>query len=242
MRFLLPPLLAVALLAGACKGDTTVNVPAQGGAVSDGITVSGEGQVRTTPDIMTMSIGIEVEERTVAEARSAAADAATSLIDSLKSNGIAEKDIQTTSVSIYPRYTYPQNDQPRIIGYTAANQLTVKVRDLDRAGEVIDEAVGAAGDAARLQGISFGVDDPAPLLKEAREKAVADAKSRAEAYARAAGVNVGAVLSISETTASYIPDSRDAGMAYADMEKVTPIEPGEATTSVNVTVRFAIDR
>ncbi len=242
MRFLLPPLLAVALLAGACKGDTTVNVPAQGGAVSDGITVSGEGQVRSTPDLMTMSIGIEVEERTVAEARTAAADAATSLIDSLKSNGIAEKDIQTTSVSIYPRYTYPQNDQPRIIGYTAANQLTVKVRDLDRAGAVIDEAVGAAGEAARLQGISFGVDDPAPLLKEAREKAVADAKSRAEAYARAAGVNVGAVLSISETTASYIPDSRDAGMAYADMEKVTPIEPGEATTSVNVTVRFAIDR
>ena len=242
MRFLLPPLLAVALLAGACKGDTTVNVPAQGGDVSDGITVSGEGQVRSTPDLMTMSIGIEVEERTVAEARTAAADAATSLIDSLKSNGIAEKDIQTTSVSIYPRYTYPQNDQPRIIGYTAANQLTVKVRDLDRAGEVIDEAVGAAGEAARLQGISFGVDDPAPLLKEAREKAVSDAKSRAEAYARAAGVNVGAVLSISETTASYIPVSRDAGMAYADTEKVTPIEPGEATTSVNVTVRFAIDR
>jgi len=242
MRFLLPPLLAVALLAGACKGDTTVNVPAQGGAVSDGITVSGEGQVRSTPDLMTMSIGIEVEERTVAEARTAAADAATSLIDSLKSNGIAEKDIQTTSVSIYPRYTYPQNDQPRIIGYTAANQLTVKVRDLDRAGAVIDEAVGAAGEAARLQGISFGVDDPAPLLKEAREKAVSDAKSRAEAYARAAGVNVGAVLSISETTASYIPVSRDAGMAYADTEKVTPIEPGEATTSVNVTVRFAIDR
>ena len=116
------------------------------------------------------------------------------------------------------------------------------MRDLDRAGAVIDEAVGAAGEAARLQGISFGVDDPAPLLKEAREKAVSDAKSRAEAYARAAGVNVGAVLSISETTASYIPVSRDAGMAYADTEKVTPIEPGEATTSVNVTVRFAIDR
>lgn len=228
MRVLLIPIIAIALLAGACKGDTTVNVPAQGGAVSDGITVSGEGEVRAAPDIMTLSIGIEVEEATVAAAREGAADAANRLLDSLKSNGVAAKDIQTTSVSIYPRYFYSQNEQPRITGYVASNQLSVKVRELDRAGEVIDEAVEAAGDAARLQGISFGIDDPAPLLKEAREKAITDAKSRAEAYARAAGVKVGAVLSISETTASYIPVSRDAGMAYADTDKATPIEPGRS--------------
>jgi len=245
MRYLLflPLLAAVMLGTVACKGDTTVNVPAQGNnALGDGITVSGSGEVNAPPDILTLSIGIEAEGRTVALARTEAAAAANRLIDSLKANGVAEKDIQTTSVNIYPQYFYSPNEPPRITAYTASNTLSVKVRDIDRAGKVIDDGVDAAGDTARLQGIAFGVDDPAPLLKQAREKAVADARSRAEAYAAAAGVNVGDVLSIAETNQSYVPVIHYAADDIAGSEKSTPIEPGETTVSVNVNVRFAIKR
>lgn len=240
MRYLLVPILALAFIATACEGDTTVNVPPLGdSSVTDGITVSGLGEVRTEPDIAIVNIGIEASGATVQEARGTGADAASKLIASVKANGVEDKDIVTTSVNIYPQYFYSQNEPPRITGYIANNQLAVTVRDLDKAGKVIDDGVAAAGDAARLQGISFGIDDPKPFLKEAREKAIADAKSRAETYAAAAGVKVGAVLSISESSGSTGPILR-APATGGSFDSATPIQPGETTVSTTVAIRFAI--
>lgn len=244
MRFLLVPILALAFLAAACEGDTTVNVPPQGDlAATDGITVSGLGEVRTEPDTVIVNIGIEASGTTVQEARDRGAEAAVNLIDSLKANGVEDKYIQTTSVNIYPQYFYSQNEPPRITGYITNNQLAVTVRDLDAAGKVIDDGVAAAGDAARLQGISFGIDDPTPFLKEAREKAIADAKVRAETYAAAAGVKVGAILTIAESMSSGGPSPiLRAPATGADAAYETPIQPGQTTVSVSVGVRFAIER
>ena len=241
MRYLLVPIVVLAFLASACEGDTTVNVPPEGDStVTDGIIVSGLGEVRTEPDIAIISIGIEASATTVQEARESGAAAATRLIASLTANGVEDKDILTTSVNIYPQYFYSQNEPPRITGYIANNQLAVTVRDLDKAGKVIDDGVAAAGDAARLQGISFGIDDPKPFLKEAREKAIDDAKSRAETYAAAAGVKVGVILSISESSSSTGPILR-APATGGSFDSATPIQPGETTVSASVTIRFAIE-
>lgn len=240
MRYLLIPILALAMFATACEGGTTVNVPPQDSTVTDGISVSGLGEVRTEPDIAIINIGIEASGATVQEARDKGADAANKLIASLKSNGVEEKDILTTSVNLYPQYFYSQNDPPRITGYIANNQLAVTVRDLEKAGKVIDDGVAAGGDAARLQGIQFGIDDPEPLLKEAREKAVADARSRAETYAAAAGVKLGAIVAISESSPSSIPILRVPATGY-DAAAETPIQPGETMVSASVAIRFAIE-
>lgn len=240
MRYLLIPILALAMFATACEGGTTVNVPPQDSTVTDGISVSGLGEVRIEPDIAIINIGIEASGATVQEARDKGADAANKLIASLKSNGVEEKDILTTSVNLYPQYFYSQNDPPRITGYIANNQLAVTVRDLEKAGKVIDDGVAAGGDAARLQGIQFGIDDPEPLLKEAREKAVADARSRAETYAAAAGVKLGAIVAISESSPSSIPILRVPATGY-DAAAETPIQPGETMVSASVAIRFAIE-
>ncbi|MCL4240652.1 MAG: SIMPL domain-containing protein [Dehalococcoidia bacterium] len=240
MRYLLIPILALALFATACEGGTTVNVPPHDSTVTDGISVSGLGEVRTEPDIAIINIGIEASGATVQEARDKGADAANKLIASLKSNGVEEKDILTTSVNLYPQYFYSQNDPPRITGYIANNQLAVTVRDLEKAGKVIDDGVAAGGDSARLQGIQFGIDDPKPLLKEAREKAVADARARAETYAAASGVKLGAIVAISESSPPSIPILRAPATGY-DAAAETPIQPGETTVSASVAIRFAIE-
>lgn len=227
----------------ACEGDTTVNVP-EGATVtqSTGITVNGSGEARGVPDIAMVNIGIEAQGATVAEARSKGAEAATRLIASLKANGLQDRDIRTTNVSIQARYEYPENREPRIVGYTAMNMLVVTIRSLDNAGKVIDDGVAAGGDSARLQGIAFGFDNPEALLSEARTKAIENARKRAEDYAKAAGVKVGQVEVISEfSAASPYPDAPATGRAFAD-EFQTPIQPGETTTTVTVTVRYAIER
>lgn len=235
------PVLAVALLAAACEGDTTVNVPPSDESSPAGISVTGLGEVRAEPDIAVLTIGIEASGTTVQEARDKGADAATRLINSLKSNGVDEKDIVTTSVNIYPQYFYPQNEPARITGYIASNTLAVTVRNLDNAGKVIDDGVRAAGDTARLQGIAFGIDDPEPYLREAREKAVADAKSRAGTFAAAAGVKLGRLLALSEASAPPGPILRAPTTGGAAYDTTTPIQPGQTTISVTVSVQFAIE-
>src|SRR5512139_375345 len=234
--------LAAASFAG-CEGDTTVNVPgSEEAAMASGITVSGVGEVKATPDLAIAHFGAAVSASTAADARERGAEAASKLIDALKNAGVANADIQTISVTLMPQYEYlPQGGTPRVVGYTSGNTVRVRIKSIEKVGTTIDAALGAAGDAARLQGIQFGFDDEKPLLAEARKKAVEDAKSRAEAFASGAGVKVGDILSISETTSSspilYEAAARDLAAAGA----ITPIEPGQSTTTVTVTVRYALD-
>ena len=205
------------------------------------ITVAGLGEASAAPDVAVLSLGVEVTEKSVAQARQQAAEAAAAVLDSMRKNGVADRDLRTTGLQLHPQYDYSRNNAPKIIGYLASHQLSVKVRAMDSLSQVVDGAVIAGGDAARLQGISFEVDNPADLLATARRNAIADARLRAETYAEAAGVAVGKVLAISEVEERE-PAPRMMMAARAESMKMadTPIEPGESTISVRVTVRFGL--
>lgn len=232
-------LLLAAAFAAACSGGDTTIVTGEA-PMETGITVSGTGEASAAPDMATIDLGIETFAPTVAEARDRAARAASSLIASVKANGVADRDIQTRQVGVNPVYDYSRPGQPVITGYTVSNILTVRVRDLDRLSRVIDDAIAAAGDTVRVNGLQFGVSDREALLETARKNAVADARKRAETYAAAAGVRLGGVIAISETAVSS-PMPLAVPRAAATGEG-TPIEPGESTMTVSVTVRFALER
>lgn len=235
-RSLLLIAAAIPFVAAACGSETTIVMGED--TVDYGITVTGTGEAAATPDMATIDLGVEVTAATVAAAREGAATAARRVIDAAKREGVADRDLQTRSISVSPVYDYSRPGTPTITGYVASNYLTVRVRDLARLSAVVDTSVEAGGDAARLQGISFGFNDEASLRTTARERAIADARQRAETYASAAGVRLGDVLSIVETSISQpMPLTRSAAADTA-----TPIEPGESTIAVSVTIRFAIAR
>lgn len=204
------------------------------------IVVTGTGEASAAPDIAFLSLGVEAEGATAAEAlrkNSAQMDAT---IKSLRDAGVDKKDIQTSSLNVGAKYDYSRdNSPPRIVGYQATNTVSVKLRNLDKAGAVIDKAVGVG--ANRLDSISFGFADPKPLMDNARKSAVADARDRAGLYADAAGVKLGPVLQISD---SYMPGPGPmpvmARMEAADAKSV-PIAIGESTMSANVTIIYAIE-
>lgn len=209
-------------------------------ASKNGISVSGRGEVFGTPDTLTVTIGISVGRSTVSEAVDVAAVRATDLIDALRGVGVAEVDIQTSNYSIHPEYDYRENQTPRITGYRVDNTLNVKIRDLDRAGEVLDAATAAAGDEVRVNGVSFVLEDNDALLVAARAAAWEDAKAKAEQLADLADVTLGAPVTISETVGS-VPVPMYARAEVAPGDAATPIQPGQETVSVDLLVTFAID-
>ena len=153
---------------------------------------------------------------------------------------LAEEDIQTSNYSIYPEYEYRENQTPRITGYRVDNTLLVKIRDLERAGEVLDAATAAAGDEVRVNGVSFVLEDNDALVVAARAAAWEDAKAKAEQLAELAEVRLGAPITISESVGS-IPVPMFARAEVAPGDVATPIRPGQETVSVDLTVTFAID-
>lgn len=235
-------LLAVGVLAfGACKGDsTTVNTPSA--SDTTGITVSGHGEVQAVPDTAFLNIGVQSTAANVADARERAAKAADAVISSLKKNGVADKDIQTTGLSIQPQYDYKNPGEPRITGYVVSNTVTARVRKLDTLSTIIDDGVAAGGDDVRLQGISFKVEDNAKVLEQAREAAMKDAKSKADQLAKLGGVKLGAPQAITETQSTppqpLAADSMRAQAAAGGT--ATPIQPGTNSITVDVQVRWGI--
>lgn len=227
------------LLGAACtEGDTTVNAP---GADTGGISVNGHGEVQVPPDTAVFTAGVQVNATTVADARERAAKAADALVSSVKKNGVDEKDIQTSGLSIQPVFDYKNASEPRITGYQVTNQVTVKVRKIDTVSKVIDDAIAAGGDAVRLQGISFVVDDDEKPTEQAREAAMKDARAKADQFAKLAGVELGPPLTIAETQASN-PIFRSALPADASgaADTSTPIQPGTNTVTIDVAVRWQI--
>jgi hypothetical protein len=205
------------------------------------ISVSGIGRVTITPDVADLRLGVAVTKPTVKEARALAADAMTKVIAALKKLGIADKDLQTTGLSLQPQYTYPASGQPRLTGYTLSNAVAVTVRDLDKLGDVIDN--GLAAGATTLDGVWFRVDDPSGAEQQAREQAMAAAKTKAQTLARAAGVAITGVASISETSAPppqpyYMEGARFSAALAQDAG--TPIQVGTNEVVVTVTVEYLI--
>lgn len=204
------------------------------------ISVSGTGRVVTSPDVADLRLGVVVTKPTVKDARNVAAAQMTKVIAALKKLGIADKDLQTTGLSLQPNYTYPTRGTPRLTGYTLSNAVSVTVRDLNKLGDAIDD--GLAAGATTLDGVSFRVDDSARAEQQAREQAMAQAKAKAQTLATAAGVSITGVASISEISAPLPqPMYYDAARLRAiAQDAATPIQVGTNEVIVTVTVEYLI--
>jgi uncharacterized protein len=203
------------------------------------ISVTGEGSVSVPPDLAQIDAGVATDAKTAREAAEANNAAMGKVLIALKGAGIDEKDFQTSRLSLLPQYAPNRTGPPTAVAsYRASNRVTIKVRDLPKVASVIDTLVGAG--ANDIGNVGFTVSQPSKLLDEAREKAVADARRKAEIYAKAAGVTLGAPLSIAEEGAPA-PMFRSKMVAAAPMAVAgTPVAQGEETLSVSVSVTWAI--
>lgn len=205
--------------------------------------VTGNGSVIGEPDIATLNLGVSVEKASVEEAREAAASAMTTVIESLKTNDVAEKDIQTENFSIYPQYDY--TDDGRVLrGYRVNNTVSAKVRELESLSDIIDDAAGAGGDIVVVNSIQFMIEDSTPLQTQARALAVKNAEAKAQTLAEASGVTLGKPVTITETTRGESPTvafAESAALAADSARSSTPVQAGELTVTVNVTVVYEIN-
>jgi uncharacterized protein YggE len=222
-------------LAAAFAAVTLLAAPALAETAPPAISVTGEATVSVPPDLAMVDGGVTVEAKTAREASEANNTAMGKVLLALKGAGIEEKDVQTSRLSLQPQSAPNRAGPSAIVGYRASNRVTIRVRDVTKVANVIDTLVGAG--ANEIGGISFMVSQASKLLDEARGKAVADARRKAEIYAKAGGVTLGAPLSISEDgNAPPIPYRRmSAGMAAA-----APVAQGEETLSVTVRVSWSI--
>jgi uncharacterized protein len=199
------------------------------------ITVSGEATISVAPDLAQVEAGVTSDGKTAREASEANNVTMGKVLLALKAAGIDAKDIQTSRLSLQPQ-SAPNRSSNAIVGYRASNQVTVRLHDVTRVASTIDLLVGAG--ANDIGGINFTVSQASKLLDDAREQAVADARRKADIYAKAAGVTLGAPLSISEQgSPGHV--FRGKMMAAAPMA-TTPVAQGEETLSVTVSVSWAI--
>ncbi len=228
----------------SCSPGNTVPVEIEGLNISnqqEGIWVSGQGAVTVTPDIATLRLGVDVQAASVAAAQSQAAEAMDEVMTALTDNGVAEKDIQTQHFSIYPVTRWDKDDEEQVIvGYRVTNTVSAKIREIDKAGTIIDAVAAAGGDLTRIDSIDFSVDDPSAYYEEAREKAMADAEAKAEQLAELAGGRLGKATYISESSFAPPPIYRGEIYEEAAMAVETPISPGEMEISLTVQVAYAI--
>jgi len=216
-----------------------------------GISVSGEGVMSLAPDLAMLNVGVEATADTVSEALEQAARAMDSVIDALHARGIEDKDIQTRYFNVSPRYEWMEievqgrrSSKQVLIGYAVNNSASVKIRDLDAAGEIIDEVATAGGNDVRINGISFTVEDPKPLMTQLREAAVNDALAKAQHFAALTGVSLGRLVFISEYGSTpVVKDFAEAerfGMAMAASAPTTSISGGELELRLSVQAVFDI--
>lgn len=207
------------------------------------ITLDGEGKITATPDIAEISLGLMTEKISVAEAQKENTEKMNQILAELKKMSIEEKDIKTTNYSIYPRYDWADGKQT-LKGYQVSQSVTVKIRNLDKIGAVLEMA-GRLG-ANQTGGLSFTIDEPEKLKQQAREKALLNAKEKAEALAKVAGVKLGRLVSFTESSGNAYPVYRDTSMSFGlgGAEKaVAPapeVEPGSQDVIVNVSVTYEV--
>jgi len=229
--------LAVVGFSGCSPGSTVlgeISLTSQ----QEGVWVTGQGKVAAVPDIATLRLGVEAQQASVAEAQTQAAEAMERVMGALTDNGVAEKDIQTQYFSIRQVTKWDrETEEETVIGYRVSHLVTAKIRDIDKAGFIIDAVAEAGGDLTRIDSISFSVADPSDYYEEAREEAMAEAKAKAEQLAKLAGVTLGKPTYISEGI-QVPPITR--GAIYEEAVPTTPISPGEIEVSLTVQVVYAI--
>ncbi len=210
------------------------------------ISLVGVGEVSARPDMATVATGVVSEAKTARAALSANTAAMTSVIEWLKAAGIEDRDIQTSGFSVQPRYTQPevrsdgQRPPPELVGYSVSNQVTIRVRDIAMLGDILDHVVSQGSN--RINGVSFTFSEPEKLMDIARANAMADAIRRAKLYTEAAGIGLGRITNISEN-GGYVPQPQYRARAEMSMVSApVPMEAGEQTLSVNLSVTWELDQ
>jgi uncharacterized protein YggE len=197
------------------------------------VTVIGEATISVAPDAAMIRIGVSSQGKTAREAGEANAKQMTAVLAAIKGGGIAERDIQTSRLSLQPQYDPQKSGTARLTGFQATNQVMVRIREIDKLATVIDNAIAAG--ANEMSGIEFVVSEQSKLLDQARDDAIGDARRKAELYARAAGAKLGRVVSITEEGSTPPPRPMQAMRAGA-----VPIAPGEQTLRAVVTVSYEL--
>jgi hypothetical protein len=199
--------------------------------------VSADGEVRRAPDIATVTAGVVTQASTAAIAMAENARRMAAASAALRRAGIADRDVHTASLSLQPQYRYADNQPPAITGYQASNQLSVTMRDIARAGAVLDALVGQG--VNQISGPDFAVEHPQAALDEARGQALAAARARAALYAKAAGLSVARIVAISESGGYDPAPPRPMMMARAEKAS-TSLAPGEERIGVTLAVTFEL--
>ena len=221
-----------------------VSLPAAGLAetgpaeIAGRLTVTGEGMAAAAPDMAIITLGATAEAKSAKDAMDETSAITQAILGRLEEAGIAPRDKQTSDLSLTPLWSHrnASDSRPRIEGYQASNRITLRVRDLERLGGVLD-AVLTDG-ANQLGGLTFTLQDPGPLTDEARRRAVADARAKAELYAEAAGVELGALISLNEE-GGRMPRPEMMSMARA-ADSAVPVAEGETTISARVHMVYEI--
>ena len=225
--------LIVAVAALTAQAGPAAAAPVNAGDPANTITVSASGKVTVVPDVARVNLGVTINKSTVKAARSAAAAAMTNIIAAIKALGVADADIRTVGLNLYPQYA--NGSSTKIAGYTISEQLQITIRDLDKAGDVVDAAT--AKGATDVNGISFELADPEKAMNDARASAVTTARASAQAMASAGQVTLGKVVAITDLSPAT-PIYYGAERAFDAL--ATPVKPGTQDVAVSVTVIFAI--
>jgi len=234
-------ILSVLLLGAAA-------LPAAAGAQQASITqtiagtrldVNATGEVTRVPDVAVISAGVVSRSATASAALQDSADRMQRVLAALKRAGIEDRDIQTSNVSLNPEYRYPQDQAPQLTGYTASNSVTIRFRDIRNSGKILDALVGQG--ANQISGPNLIVDKPEAALDEARAKAIAIGRARADLYARSLGMRVARIVAITESGGYAVPPPMPV-MMEARMASLpaTKIEAGEQKLQVNLAITFEL--
>ena len=227
-------ILQLVFLLSSCSNS---NLPT---AENDGILVTGSATIQSSPDLATLRVGVQSFDKNVEKAVNDNNTKIESIILNLENKGLTEKDMETDQFNISPQREYRNNNPPIVVGYNVSNILTVKIRNLESLGEIMQVTVGSG--ANTINGLSFSIEDPNPLRQKARGLAMEDALSRAEILADASGIEVGKPISIQELSygGPVVKSENLAGAEFA-MDARIPIQtPSEVGIQINLQVRFEI--
>jgi uncharacterized protein len=237
-------MIAAAGIAGCSSGSAKASPPAKltvatnpaDSATGPTINVAGHGEVEGTPDVMTVTMGVQTTDPSAQTALQHNNERANALIAALEAQGVEAKDIQTVDLNVSPNF----DKNFHITGYSASNTVSAKLRNLAKAGEVIDTAALTVGQDIRLQGVSFSIDNTSALVAKARGDAIKDAVTQAKQLSAAAGVKLGAIRTIDDT-GTLVPQPQEfTSNKQAFDSAAVPLEPGSQQLSVDVEVIFAI--
>lgn len=223
---------ALSLMIVACTLATPI-MPAAARAAERSITVTGEATVSVAPDNANIRLGVTSQGKNAREASETNARQMTNVLAAIKEAGVADRDVQTSRLSLQPQYEQGKAGPARLLGFQVTNQITIRIREIDKFPGILDRAIAAG--ANEMSGIEFVVSEQSKLLDQARDDAVSDARRKAELYAKAAGVKLGPVTSITEEGSSPPRPVVQAMRASA-----VPVAPGEQLLRAAVSVTFEL--